>query len=468
MKSDYSGTHTMEESLQLWLKSLPLSSLAMHGRWSTLIHGDSRKLVASLPPKSIGCIVTSPPYGDQKFYGTAGEVGDGKYADFKAELTGLLLSLRSAAKDGAAFWLVLDSIKRAGSDVPLPWDLLSTAIEAGWRLQDTVVWDKGRTLPWSHRGHFRSVSEHIFLLSNGPLAVFDLNAARETEQLSPYWVKYPERFSPAGKAPSDIWHFPTPVQGSWSPNGVRHLCPFPVGLVARMLSLTTRPGDVVLDPFAGSGSVLATAEHLGRIGVGIELNRRYFEGFAESGSSNLALIVKRELPTTRNRSGKTLATTIARLRGLKSARTLVSELSRPDRIGAEARDQILAVLAIIAKGTDSGQPRWRVRLVLVVRRAQSIKRLLDASRAVVHNPPLSKFGVDFTEVEVVSARSLRRHATLTGDRFFQYALASWQWYKKRVDRSELLQTIAGELGKPRERSPLLYSNCGLRIALPLG
>src|SRR2546421_261661 len=134
----------------------------------------------------------------------------------------------------------------SGRTLLLPWEIIRSAQEGGWTFEDLVIWDKGRSLPWTHKGHFRGVFEYILLFGKSKLTHFEIGRARETDDLSPYWVKYPERYNPNGKSPSDIWHFPIPVQGSWSRNGIRHFCPFPLSMVARMISLTAPVSGVVL------------------------------------------------------------------------------------------------------------------------------------------------------------------------------------------------------------------------------
>ena len=94
-----------------------------------------------------------------------------------------------------------------------------------------------------------------------------------------WWVNYPERYNPKGKIPDGLWHFDIPTQGSWGNGYVRHFCPLPEEMIAQILKIATKEGDLVLDPFAGSGAVLAKAANMNRNFIGFELNDSYIKMF---------------------------------------------------------------------------------------------------------------------------------------------------------------------------------------------
>lgn len=94
-----------------------------------------------------------------------------------------------------------------------------------------------------------------------------------------WWIRYPERYNPKGKAPDEIWDYGIPIQGSWGNGYVKHFCPLPTDMIGNMIQLTSDEGDVILDPFAGTGSVLVQAAYMNRKYVGSELNREYINMF---------------------------------------------------------------------------------------------------------------------------------------------------------------------------------------------
>ena len=307
----------------------------------TLLNADARTALSNLPDASVACIITSPPYAGLKDYGSSDQIGYGqdREGEYFPDLQNILRELLRVAKPGAALWMVLDTLKESGKTVPLPWEVITRATEVGWTFHDLVVWDKGKSLPWSNHGRFRGVCEYILLLGKGKLANFNIDAARDADHLSPYWVKYPERYHPDGKAPSDLWHFPIPTQGSWSKGQIRHFCPFPVALIARMLSISTNVGDIVLDPFSGTGSVITVASYMKRCGIGTELNTAFVEDFDKIGYQALMNLANVELSQA-GVHGNSLRVIIIDLRMLKYAKTLFLEISRGDRLNGHARDYI--------------------------------------------------------------------------------------------------------------------------------
>ena len=66
-------------------------------------------------------------------------------------------------------------------------------------------------------------------------------------------------YNPHGPVPTNVWDIPIPVQGSWKTPAIAHACPLPPDLIERLVFISTDPGDVVFDPFAGTGVVVAEA-----------------------------------------------------------------------------------------------------------------------------------------------------------------------------------------------------------------
>jgi DNA modification methylase len=239
--------------------------------------GDARRLFQSLPEREfVDVTITSPPYWNLKDYGVKKQIGFGQtYEACINDLRLVFQSVYSATKPSGSLWIVADTIKDNGKLRLFPFDLAAELQKIGWILHDIIVWHKDKTLPWSHRGKLRNIFEYVLFFTKSKDFKYYLANVRDTEDLKPWWVRYPERYSPLGKAPSRTWSIPIPRQGSWGDNWVRHYCPLPPDLVRRMVLLTTEPQDVVLDPFSGSGVVLAQAAAMKRRFVGLDISGRY-------------------------------------------------------------------------------------------------------------------------------------------------------------------------------------------------
>lgn len=244
---------------------------------------DSRNLDKVLNEKIVDVIITSPPYWDLKDYDSENQVGFGQsYDKYLGELVDILDNAGNYLKEEGSMWIIVDSFKKAGDIRMLPFEIAQKLKEKNskWHLQDIIIWHKDKTLPWSAKGKLRNIFEYVLFFTKSPNKFkFKIDELREVE-LKKWWPKYPERYNPKGKVPSRVWEIPIPVQG-WGTKWVKHFCPFPPKLVQNILSLTTDEDDVVMDIFAGSGSVLAQAEVMGRKSIGFDLNENYKNMYKE-------------------------------------------------------------------------------------------------------------------------------------------------------------------------------------------
>ena len=161
-------------------------------------------------------------------------------------------------KSTGSLWMVVDTLRvnaefpgQAARQLPLPFELSSLAAKSGWTLREIVIWKKDRTLPWSNGRRFRNLFEYVLFLVKTDDHKFKVDRLRDYE-FGEWWLRWPERYNPNGRQPSNVWEIPIPVQGSWRTPTIPHVCPLPEELVKRMLLLSTDPGDIVFDPFAGT------------------------------------------------------------------------------------------------------------------------------------------------------------------------------------------------------------------------
>jgi DNA modification methylase len=350
---------------------------------------DAREMLSVLPaPGIIDTTITSPPYWNLKNYGTKSQVGFGQgYEEYLDELKAIFANVYEATKKTGSLWIVIDTVKHNGELKLLPFDLANRLKSLGWILHDIIVWHKDKTLPWSHRGKLRNIFEYILFFSKGKNFKYFLSRVRETEGLKEWWVRYPERYSPQGKAPTRTWSIPIPRQGSWGENWVRHFCPLPPDLVRRIALLTTKKGDVVLDPFAGSGVVLAQAKALERHFIGLDLRKSYRLMFEREVLPSVVNLERQSQRSQHSEAKKRRAfsSLIWRLRKTKYPR----ELFRLYK-AQYGRAGIVGMMAFSRKAR-----RLDVTFIFA-KRKQPARRFIARVKRLMSQPPLSKYGLQIT------------------------------------------------------------------------
>lgn len=257
------------------------------------MRGDSRNLRKLYGENRLAqAVVTSPPYFDLIDYGSSKQIGhDSKsYSNYKEEMEAVFRDSFLVSTEDATLWLICDNFSKDGVLIDIPGDLKLCASKAGWKLKDVIIWDKVKTRPWSRAGIFRNTIEYILFFVKDPLK-FKFRVHRENElhgMHADYMWKWPERYYPFGRNPGKVWRHQITTQGNWGKlakdKNITHIhyCPFPQSLVRRIINIATDAGDVVLDPFAGSGSVVVQAGLMGRDSVGIEINREFEDRFEAS------------------------------------------------------------------------------------------------------------------------------------------------------------------------------------------
>ena len=252
------------------------------------IIGDSRNIEKIFKKHKIEkpqLIITSPPYFDVKNYeGAKKQIGFGQdYGEYLKDIVTIFQKCYEVSSLNATFWMIADTIKKNSTIVPLPFDIhreLTNTFLSTWKLKDLIIWNKTKNVPWNAKGRFKNHFEYIFFYVKNEKYKFNIDKIREIANLKKWWLTYPERYNPKGKAPSNIWEFITPIRG-WGNGYLNHVCPFPFPLVERIISISTDEKDLIFDPFAGSGSAIAMAYAMNRNSVGIDVNKKYKERFEE-------------------------------------------------------------------------------------------------------------------------------------------------------------------------------------------
>jgi len=229
--------------------------------------------MAQMPDASVDLTVTSPPYNIGKSYEQVRDVED--YLDWCADW---LAMIHRVTSNTGAFWLNLGylSIPGRARAIPIPyllWDRVP------FFLIQEVVWNYGAGVA-SKKAFSPRNEKFLWYVKNEMEYVFNLDEVRDPD------VKYPNqkkngklRCNPLGKNPSDVWQFPKVTSGANRSSAERtaHPAQFPIAVIDRIVRACSHQGDILLDPFVGSGSLIDAAVRVGRPAIGFEIDREYID-----------------------------------------------------------------------------------------------------------------------------------------------------------------------------------------------
>ncbi|HVB65903.1 MAG TPA: site-specific DNA-methyltransferase [Nitrolancea sp.] len=229
--------------------------------------------------------ITSPPYWSLRDYQITGQIGlEMSLPEYIDGLVDVFEEVRRTLRDDGTMWLNIgDSYTSGGRTwrapdkknagramnvrpptpeglkskdlIGVPWRLAFALQEAGWYLRSDTIWHKPNCQPESVKDRPTRSHEYLFLFSKSERYVYNYEAAR----------------GPNGRNLRTVWDINT------QPYKEAHFATFPPTLVYPCLALASNSGDLVLDPFIGSGTVAKVALNMDRRFVGIELNPEYVE-----------------------------------------------------------------------------------------------------------------------------------------------------------------------------------------------
>jgi adenine-specific DNA-methyltransferase len=238
-----------------------------------LYNQDCLEAMQRLKGGFVNLTVTSPPYNIGKEYEKPQELE--RYVEWCGRWLAEIARLTS---NTGAFWLNLGYVKKEGAAHAVPLPYLIWHRTPLFMMQE-IVWHYGAGV--AARNSFSPRNEKfLWYVKDEARYTFNLDAVRDPD------VKYPNqkkngklKCNPLGKNPSDVWLFPKVTSGSdrASPERTEHPAQFPVAVIERIIKSCSNLGDVVLDPFMGSGTTALVAVQLGRPVLGFELSPRYLD-----------------------------------------------------------------------------------------------------------------------------------------------------------------------------------------------
>ncbi|UCD46139.1 MAG: site-specific DNA-methyltransferase [Candidatus Bathyarchaeota archaeon] len=227
-----------------------------------VICADSRKL-SLIPDESVHLMVTSPPYNVGKEYDQ-----DLDLEEYRQLLRAVCQEVYSKLVVGGRACINVANLGRRPY-IPLHSFIINDMLDIGYLMRGEVIWDKaasaGSSTAWgswmsASNPVMRDVHEYLLIFSKGTMG-------RPSEGRTSTIAK--EEFLEYTKS---VWTFPAE-----SATRVGHPAPFPVELPYRLIQLYTFEGDVVLDPFCGSGTTCIAAIRSNRHYVGFDKNDEYVE-----------------------------------------------------------------------------------------------------------------------------------------------------------------------------------------------
>lgn len=255
---------------------------------SMILGGDAHQILSRLPDRCVRSIVTSPPYWGLRDYGIEGQIGlEPSLDQFIAQLVAVFREAKRVLRDDGTFWLNIGDSYTSGNrgwrapdkknparamnvrpDTPdglkpkdligVPWRLAFALQNDGWFLRSDIIWNKPNAMPESVKDRPTRCHEFIFLFSKTEQYLYNYAAVMENRE------------DGRGKRNRrTVWSVST------EPFREAHFATFPRSLIEPCILAGTNPGDYVLDPFFGSGTVGVVCGSLRRNFIGIELNPDY-------------------------------------------------------------------------------------------------------------------------------------------------------------------------------------------------
>jgi site-specific DNA-methyltransferase (adenine-specific) len=274
---------------------------------SLILEGNSLEILRLLPSNSIQCVITSPPYWGLRDYNINGQIGlEPSLQEFINHLVAIFNEIKRILRDDGTLWLNIGDGYTSGNrgyrasdkknparamtvrpNTPeglkpkdlqgIPWRLAFALQDDGWYLRSDIIWNKPNAMPESVKDRPTRAHEYLFMLTKSEQYYYNYEASREIGLNGDYRNR------------RSVWNINTQSFQE------AHFATFPSKLVEPCLLISSKPGDFVLDPFFGSGTVGVVCIQNERQYVGLEINPEYVEiaanrlGIAETNIMKVAV-----------------------------------------------------------------------------------------------------------------------------------------------------------------------------------
>ncbi|MCC7354332.1 MAG: site-specific DNA-methyltransferase [Anaerolineae bacterium] len=253
------------------------------------VYAHSCEEMPELSDNSVALTVTSPPYWNaidydihasnkrQHYRTRAYSNGYSKYSDYLDWLERIFAEVLRVTKPGGFCAIVIGTVLFDGKHYPVPFDVVSRLSQKGWDFHQDIIWHKctagvkraGVMIQKPYPGYFypNIMTEYILVFRKPGSPIYQ---NRSAEQRAEAEVPINRLFTM--DIANNIWHI-APVP----PDLLDHPCPFPEEIPYRLITMYSYPGEIVLDPFLGSGQTTKVARWLNRLYVGYETIPKYVD-----------------------------------------------------------------------------------------------------------------------------------------------------------------------------------------------
>lgn len=243
---------------------------------NTIVNANNVEYLKTIDAEAFDATITSPPYDDLRTY-------KGYSFDFENLASELY---RVTKTGGVVVWVVGDGTDKNGSETGTSFRQALHFKDIGFNIHDTMIYQKTNfSNPAKNKYH--QIFEYMFVLSKGKPKTFNpikdrkniyaghttygKNTVTQTDgskkvRASKVYSEYGQRFN--------IWTYKTTGQTGESKK-YNHPAMFPEQMVTDHILSWTNPGDIVLDPFVGSGTTCVSAKNNGRLYLGIDISPEY-------------------------------------------------------------------------------------------------------------------------------------------------------------------------------------------------
>jgi DNA modification methylase len=256
----------------------------------TILFGDCRETLKEFDEKARMCVTSPPYYGLRNYGGEESQIGlEQTPEEFIKQLVNVFKEVKNVLTDDGTCWvnigdsyynyrpgrgqgLAKQTVSNTKQDLPdvcprrgnrirglkekdligIPWMFAFAMRADGWYLRQDIIWSKPNPMPESVRDRCTKSHEYMFLFSKNQNYYFDVDA-----------IKEPTRRK------RSVWNVTKkPYKGA-------HFAVYPPELIEPCIKAGSEKGDIVLDPFMGSGTTAMVAKSLGRDYIGCELHEDY-------------------------------------------------------------------------------------------------------------------------------------------------------------------------------------------------